>query len=353
MVLQVQKAACAAAEPAHPSATASVPPGFHTVATSLLSGLAELPCDVYLATGGLAILYATVGSGSAELVRRLDGEAHILIRVEDEDLFRRSLAAGLRGVLADVSLPPTERSRRAYAITSEVVRPLFGSGAVIERDGLAVTHAAVDALADSLTEDDDLVWSIVATMQRHLTTHTHAINTAIYAVVLAQYLRMAGREEILDTGRGALLHDIGKTRISERILDKPGPLTKPEWRVIHGHPETGLRLVTLALGRVPGYGHIIVEHHERADGSGYPGGRRGGQVAIDSQLVAIVDAFDAITSERSYKIASTPFEALRIMRFEMAGQFNDELLTEFIGLLGGWKKIRRGDLRALGALAIG
>ena len=338
-----------APRPADPPAPRRAPPGFRVVSAGLLSGLKELPCDVHIATGGHAILYTTIGSEAAEVVRRMDGEGDILIRAEDEDLFRRFLAAGLRGVLADTSRPPAEKSRRAYAITTEVVRPLFAAVASIDRDGLAITHEAIDAVTERLTDGDDLVWAIVATMQKHLTTHTHAVNTAIYAGVLAQYLHITKREELLDIGRGALLHDIGKTRISERILDKPGPLTRPEWKVIQGHPATGLQLVTRALGVVPGYGHIIAEHHERADGSGYPGGRRSNRVAIDSQLVAIVDAFDALTSDRSYKKASTPFDALRTMRFEMAGQFNDELLQEFIGLLGGWKELRRGELQALGA----
>jgi len=353
MVFQPRSVEFAAAGPADPPWPRRVPPGFRGLPPYLLSGLRELPCDVYIATGGQAVLYATTGSEAAEVVERLEGGAHLLMRAEDDGLLRRSLAAGLPVVLADDGLPAIERSRRAYAITTEVVRPLFASMAHVDRDGLVVTHEAIDAVTGRLVESDDLVWSIVATMQKHLTTHTHAINTAIYAVVLAQYLHVTERQEVEDIGRGALLHDIGKTRITTKILDKPGPLTRSEWRVIQGHPETGFQLVTRALGGVPGYGHIIAEHHERADGSGYPGGRRSNQVALDSQLVAIVDAFDALTSDRSYRTASTPFEALRTMRFEMAGQFNDELLQEFIGLLGGWKKLRRGDLRALGAVAGG
>ena len=353
MVPTTEPACAVRMGPRKATAACSTPAGFRAVSAPLLHGLTELPCDLYIATGGHAILYTTIGSDATDVVRRINGITQVLIRTEDDDLFRRYLAVGLRGVLADASLAPKERSRRAYAICTEVVSPLFASLGAIDRDGLTVTQEVVDALTGALIESDDLVWSIVATMQQHLTTHTHAINTAIYAVVLAQYIHVREREDILDTGRGALLHDIGKTRISARILDKPGPLSKSEWRMIHGHPASGIQLVTRALGFVPGYGHIIAEHHERADGSGYPGGRRSNQVALDSQLVAIVDAFDALTSARTYKPTATPFEALRTMRFDMAGQFNDELLQEFIGLLGGWQELRRGDLHELGAIAAG
>ncbi len=193
-----------------------------------------------------------------------------------------SVASLPRGSGASWPTRAGRRPTRAAARTRSPPRSCVHSSravASIDRDGLAITHEAIDSVTERLTEGDDLVWAIVATMQKHLTTHTHAINTAIYAVVLAQYLHVTKREEVVDIGRGALLHDIGKTRIPDRILDKPGPLTKPEWKVIQGHPMTGIQLVTRALGYVPGYGHIIAEHHERADGSGYPGGRRSNQVA--------------------------------------------------------------------------
>ena len=105
----------------------------------------------------------------------------------------------------------------------------------------------------------------------------------------------------------------------------------------------GYDMIVRAMREVPSYAHIVAEHHERADGSGYPEGRHASQVAIDSQIVAIADAFDAITSKRSYKEASSPFDALRTMRFAMAGQFHDELLRAFIQLLGGWHGIRAGE----------
>src|SRR5207245_4548190 len=120
--------------------------------------------------------------------------------------------------------------------------------------------------------------------------------------------------------------------------------------VMRHHPSAGYGMIVRAMGEVPSYAHIIAEHHERADGSGYPHGRRVGQVALDSQIVAIADAFDAITSKRSYKEAASAFEALRTMRFEMRGQFHDELLREFIELLGGWRGLRTDDARALGVL---
>lgn len=347
----VRAAALRGADPRLGTLTKPPPPGFRTVPAGVLAGLRELPCDVFVRNGARALLYATVGADAAGLAGRAERGLEFLVREEDDELLSRMLADALPGVLSDSRLPPAERSRAAYTIAARVVRPILAPEARVDQDRLAITHDAIDAIASRLLVEEDIVWSMVATMQKHLTTHTHALNTAVYAVILAEVIGVSASEELLDAGRGALLHDIGKIRVPEAVLDKPGPLDAREWAMIRRHPRAGHDLVIRALGYVPGYAHIIAEHHERVDGSGYPSGRRGSQVALDSQLVAIVDAFDALTSTRSYKAAATPFEALRTMRFQMRGQFNDGLLLEFIGLLGDWQELRRTDLHALEAVS--
>lgn len=323
-----------------------VPRGFQPIPGDLLAGLTALPCPVFVPVGRRAVLYAPAGADAPAVGRRLGVGLMLLIRSEDADTFRSALAAALPGVLTDERLPPAERSRRAYAMAGQVVGPLFVARSPLGRQKLVTAHAAIDAMSTAL-ETEHLLWSMVATMQRHLQTHTHAINTAVYAILLARLLSLSEELDVADVGRGALLHDIGKNRVPDRILDKPGPLDQAEWRIMRTHPEAGYAIVSGTLGYVPSYAHIILEHHERTDGSGYPTGSRGDAVPLDSQLVAIADAFDALTSTRPYKAASTPFEALRIMRFEMAGQFNDRLLREFILIVGGRGRFRRVDYRAL------
>jgi len=107
------------------------------------------------------------------------------------------------------------------------------------------------------------------------------------------------------------------------------------WQVMRTHVKSGYDMIVRAQGFPPSYAHIIAEHHERCDGSGYPAGRCAPGIALDSQLVGIVDAFDALTSRRPYRGPVTAFEALNVMRVAMRGQFSDELLREFIKLLGG------------------
>jgi len=177
---------------------------------------------------------------------------------------------------------------------------------------------------------------MVATMQKHLASHTHAINTAVYGIVLARFMRFGTADAIKDVARGGLLHDIGKNRVPPSVLDKPAGLDAQEWQVMRTHVKSGHDMIIRALGYPPSYAHIVAEHHERCDGSGYPAGRQASGIALDSQLVGVVDAFDALTTRRPYRAPVSAFDALHIMRVAMRGQFSDEVLKGLIKLLGGF-----------------
>ena len=328
--------------PAQPIICAA-PPGFEPVPARVLTDIETLPCDLYIWRGPRPTLYAMRGGDLRRVVARAQRGMSFLVREIDADLLHGALAASLPKVLANQRVSPIERSKTAYSIAAKVLAPVFMRDRPLDHDGLILTQNAIDGITMRMLADDELVWAMVATMQKHLATHTHAINTAVYGIVLARFSHFGGADEIREVARGGLLHDIGKNRVPRAILDKPGPLDAVEWQIMRGHAKAGHDMVIRALGYAPGYAHIIAEHHERCDGSGYPAARAGTKIAIDSQIVAIVDAFDALTSRRPYKTALTAFDALRLMRVAMRGQFNDDLLREFIRLLGGWNVLSGGE----------
>jgi len=318
------------------------PPGFEPVPARVLTDIENLPCDIYIWRGPRPVLYATKGGDLRRVLNRAQRGLSFLVREVDSDLLRGAMAASLPAIMANPRVPPSERSKTAYSIAAKVLAPIFSRGSSLDREGLLMSHQAIDAITSHLLDDEEMVWAMVATMQKHMATHTHSLNTAIYGIVLAKYARLGSPDAIRDVARGGLLHDIGKNRVPKTILDKPATLDATEWQVMRGHVKAGYDMVVRALGYPPSYAHVIAEHHERCDGSGYPGGRPATGIAIDSQLVGIVDAFDALTSRRPYRGAVSPFEALRIMRVTMRGQFNDELVREFITLLGGFSALANG-----------
>ena len=326
-------------------AISSAPPGFEHVGARLLADIATLPCDLYIWRGPRPVLYAAGGGDLRKVVARTQHGMSFLVRDVDSDLLRGALAASLPDVLENRGVPALDRSKTAYSIAAKVLAPIFGHDRALDHDRLMLAQQTIDTITGCLLGDADLVWAMVATMPRQIAAHTHALNTAVYGIALALAMRLGNAAQIEDVARGALLHDLGKARVPKAILDKPASLNEAEWQVMRGHVKAGYEMVIRALGYAPPYAHIIAEHHERCDGSGYPGNRLPHQVALDSQLVAVVDAFDALTSRRPYKAAVSAFEALRVMRVTMRGQFNDELIREFIKLLGGWSSLNE-DLSA-------
>ena len=312
------------------------PPGYEPVPARMLTDIDVLPCDIYIFRGPRPVLYATKGGDLGKVLARAQRGMSFLVREIDTDLLRGALAAALPKVMANRSMTPVERSKTAYSIVAKVLTPVFTRENALDREGIALTHQSIDAITAHLMYDEEMVWAMVATMQKHPSTHTHAINTAIYGIVLARFIQFGPPDVIRDVARAGLLHDIGKNRVSRVILDKPSSLDAGEWLEMRTHVKAGNDMVVRALGYQPAYAHIIAEHHERCDGSGYPAGRLGTGIAMDSQLVGIVDAFDALTTRRPYRAPVSAFDALHIMRVGMRGQFSDELLREFIKLLGGF-----------------
>jgi putative two-component system response regulator len=131
---------------------------------------------------------------------------------------------------------------------------------------------------------------------------------------------------------GGILHDIGKIGVDEAIIRKPGPLTPEEAAQMRRHPEIGAQIISqmrFAREVAP----IISAHHEYWDGSGYPRGLRGEEIPIGARIITIVDAYDAMTTDRPYRLALSQEEALRRLREARGTQFDPEVLDVFLGLI--------------------
>jgi diguanylate cyclase (GGDEF)-like protein len=131
----------------------------------------------------------------------------------------------------------------------------------------------------------------------------------------------------------SLLHDVGKLAIPDEILSKPAALTPVEWRSIVEHPRIG-QVVLEQAGAIRDAGMIVLHHHEWYDGAGYPHGLRGDEIPIGSRIVAIADAYEAMISERPYKVAMSHQEAVTELHKQRGVQFDPDLVDVFLGLVG-------------------
>jgi len=157
--------------------------------------------------------------------------------------------------------------------------------------------------------------------------YSHSVNVGIYSAALGMALGLK-RDDLIDLGIGAMLHDIGKTQIPLEILNKPGKLTDEEYRTMKEHSMHGYQILKDHPDIPLISAHCALQHHERLDGTGYPRGLKGSEIHLFGQIVGIADVYDALTSNRVYRKAFLPHEALEML-FTSTGQFDQELIRKF------------------------
>jgi putative nucleotidyltransferase with HDIG domain len=162
-------------------------------------------------------------------------------------------------------------------------------------------------------------------------THHHSERVAAISTGMAKVLGL-DEAAVRELRRAALLHDIGKLSISNRVLDKPGPLTESERVRLEEHPLLGERI----LGRVPEFRSLAAvasAHHERLDGGGYPRGLAADELTVPMRVLAVADVYEALISERPYRPAHTPARALEMIRAEVPLRLDADALEALMALL--------------------
>lgn len=168
---------------------------------------------------------------------------------------------------------------------------------VLPHDDHYPRHHVLDA------QIDKLLW---------LQYEGHALRVSDLTGMVCAAMGLRGAKQLLAARRGALLHDIGKLYVPERILLKPDKLNEREWAIMHQHPEWGAEMIK-ACDALNGDWVIAMHHHERWDGKGYPAGLAGEQIPLEARAFAPIDVLDALMSKRSYRGALSEKEAWRIV----------------------------------------
>jgi putative nucleotidyltransferase with HDIG domain len=155
----------------------------------------------------------------------------------------------------------------------------------------------------------------------------HSSRVTVFAQAMARGLRLE-KERLSVLRLAALLHDVGKLVVPSSVLLKRGPLTEEELGQMRRHPAAGARMLR-SLGAPETILPLVLHHHERWDGEGYPTGRRGDDIPLEARVLCIADSFDAMTSMRPYRASWTPDEALEELERCAGTQFDPELVTAF------------------------
>ncbi len=169
-------------------------------------------------------------------------------------------------------------------------------------------------------------------------TEGHSRRTCELSLKLGERLGLSGKR-LEDLRIAAMLHDIGKIGIDERILNKPGALTPEEYDKIKEHPAIGANIIK-EINFLKDVANIILSHHERYDGSGYPNGKKYDEIPIESSIICIVDVFDALTSDRPYRKAMTFEKSIEIIKEQTGVFFNPKITNEFLKMIREEKRLQ-------------
>lgn len=281
-------------------------------------GIHELYIDT---TKGLDVASAPTASEAAE-ARQADLE-----RLADEAA--RQSAPPVRTSARD----ERDRAAKVQDEARRVATDLMHNVRLGKQIEVARLEPVVGEMVDSVFRNKDALISLGRLRDADQYTFQHSVNVCVLLVAFAKTCGI-DRDTITRIGVGAMLHDIGKMKVPDEILNKPGKLTDQEFSVMRGHVEIGANLLAEYPGIDPISIAITYEHHERWDGTGYPRKLKGEEISEYGRMSSIVDVYDAITCDRCYHAGMHPTDALGRMLEWSKHHFNPLLTQQFIQCVG-------------------
>jgi len=236
----------------------------------------------------------------------------------------------LKEAIRDKSLSLEKKTKIVYQSSLTIVERLFEDP---KAENIKAAKKGIADVVDLIISDNATTNHLLSITSYDYYTYTHSVNVGVFSVLLARELfRGSFAHDMHELGAGFFLHDIGKVRIDNAIINKPGKLSDDERKIIRTHPEEGYKILSESNQLTEECRHIVLEHHERADGEGYPRGLKGNDIHIYGRICSIADVYDALTADRSYKMKLNTFNALKLMKEELLNHFTKELFEKFVRL---------------------
>lgn len=244
----------------------------------------------------------------------------------------------LRGAAKPARSQTTHREELAYARAiraeaDQVIRGVLADARLGKQAQVERVEPVVAEITDSILRNPGTLVSLLRLREGDNYTFTHCVSVATLLVTFGRHLGME-RNQLMELGVGGMLHDLGKMRVPDHILNKPGKLTDEEFNTMKRHVDLGMELLKSTPGITPAMAQIAGEHHERFGGAGYPNGLHGFQISATGRMAAIVDVYDAITSNRCYHRGMEPAVALQKIFEWSEHHFDPELAQQFIQAVG-------------------
>ena len=275
-------------------------------------------------SGIAEIIVDTKRSSSTEAKKKLDPEPKQSVK----PLSRTIVPDELMEAIHDTKLPPLEKAKAIQAHSITLISDLLDNPTA---ENIRDAKKGIAEVVDLILTDDKTSLYLLSITSHDFYTYTHSVNVGFLAVSLAKSLfKKSTAHDMHELGAGFFLHDLGKVQVDTSIINKPEKLTEEEMNAMKRHPDMGYKVLYETNQLTPECKKIVLQHHERYDGKGYPYGLKGDDIHLYGKMCSIADVFDALTSDRPYRQKLEPFHALKLMKEEMIDHFHRDLFEQFV-----------------------
>jgi putative nucleotidyltransferase with HDIG domain len=286
--------------------------------------------DVSSGENVMALCLAGGTRVDAPLRARLLQKETLYIDTEQKALYQEYVEKHLQRIARDRTISMDEKTKLIYSVAADTVDAIYKFPDLSVNADRSMN--IVRPILDTILSDEKTIVSYIKILEHDYYTHTHCLNVGIYAMSLGNDLGLE-EEELVRLGQSGLLHDLGKSHIDNRIINKNGKLDSREFEIIKEHPELGYE-IALQIGISDSeILDAIRHHHEKLDGVGYPDALNSREISLFPRIVGICDIFDALTTRRSYKNPLNSFDALHLMKTQMHDHLDMSLVDRFIRIL--------------------
>jgi len=263
-----------------------------------------------------------------------EDEAASSVRVEKDEepaAKQKEIHNAVEQLVRDRRTPSEEKARIVRKMSMHMMSDLMEHPTA---SNIREAKQTISQVVDLIIQDDSTTRHLVQITSHDFKTYAHSVTVGLLGVSLSKVLfSRSNGHDLHELGAGFFLHDIGKVCVDTAIINKPGRLTDEEMRIMRKHPAYGGDVLR-ETGQLTGEcAQIVLQHHERDDGTGYPLKLKGEEIHLYAKICSIADVFEALTAERPYKKKMGPFEALQLMKTEMLGHFQKDLFDRFVLLL--------------------
>lgn len=253
--------------------------------------------------------------------------------IQEEDLFKyyQHATATLRKIVNDPNCPFEKKAEKVYEVSKNIMKEFFENNATDKV--LRASDEVMEMMEECFKDVEVGFYGISKITNKDYYTYTHSVNVGLYCMTYGIKIGLP-KTDVRQLGLGGMLHDVGKSKIDIKLLNKNSALTKQEFEVIKDHAPFGEAILREMKCYGAGVIDMAAQHHERYNGGGYPSGLTGDDISYFARVCKVMDVYDALTTRRPYKKAMSAYDTLILMKKQMVEEFDGKVLDNFIQYMG-------------------